>query len=123
MEWVRRNFFTEVKDQKEIYDVMVEQAQNVSPGAQGIFVIPAFMPSGPTKPYGTKGTILGLGLTTSRAQIFRATLEGLSFQLKQAILALQEAFHFEPRGVRAVGGGAKNRLWNQIRADVTNLPV
>lgn len=123
VEWVRRNFFTEAKDQKDIYDLMVEQAQHVSPGAQGIFVVPAFMPSGPTRPYGTKGTILGLSLTTSRAQVFRATLEGLSFQLKQAILALQEAFHFEPRGVRVVGGGAKNKLWNQIRADVTGLPV
>ncbi|MEN3186038.1 MAG: FGGY-family carbohydrate kinase, partial [Atribacterota bacterium] len=72
---------------------------------------------------GTKGTILGLSLTTSRAQVFRATLEGLSFQLKQAILVLQEAFQFESQGVRVVGGGAKNRLWNRIRADVTGLPV
>ncbi|MEN3188609.1 MAG: FGGY family carbohydrate kinase [Atribacterota bacterium] len=123
VEWVRRNFFTEVKDQKGIYDLMVEQAQHVSPGAQGVFLVPAFMPSGPTRPYGTKGTILGLSLTTSRAQVFRATLEGLSFQLKQAILVLQEAFQFESQGVRVVGGGAKNRLWNRIRADVTGLPV
>jgi len=123
VEWVRRNFFAEIKDQGNIYDLMIEQAQSIAPGAQGIFVIPAFMPSGPTKPYGTKGTILGLNLTSSRAQVFRATLEGLSFQLKQAILALQEAFHFEPCGIRVVGGGAKNKLWNQIRADVTGLPV
>ncbi|MGC8778757.1 MAG: FGGY family carbohydrate kinase, partial [Candidatus Caldatribacteriaceae bacterium] len=123
VEWVRRNFFAEVKDRKDIYDLMVEQAQSVTPGAQGIFVVPAFMPSGPTKPYGTRGTILGLGLTSNRAQVFRATLEGLSFQLKQAILALKEAFHFEPRGIRVVGGGAKNKLWNQIRADVTGLLV
>ncbi|MEN3186037.1 MAG: FGGY family carbohydrate kinase, partial [Atribacterota bacterium] len=52
VEWVRRNFFTEVKDQKGIYDLMVEQAQHVSPGAQGVFLVPAFMPSGPTRPYG-----------------------------------------------------------------------
>jgi len=26
-------------------------------------------------------------------------------------------------GIRVVGGGSKNLLWNQIRADVTGLPV
>lgn len=123
IEWVRRNFFAELKDQKNIYELMIEQAQIIPPGAQGVWVIPAFMPSGPTKPHGTKGTILGLGLTSSRAQIFRATLEGLSFQLKQAILALQSAFQVTPHGVRVVGGGAKNKLWNQIRSDVLGLPV
>ncbi len=123
VEWVRRNFFAEVKDQENIYELMIEQAQSVSIGAQGVSFIPAFMPSGPTKPYGTQGTILGLGLTSTRGHIVRATLEGLSFQLKQAVLALREAFHFEPKAVRVVGGGAKNVLWNQIRADVLNLPI
>ncbi|MGQ9473405.1 MAG: FGGY family carbohydrate kinase [Candidatus Caldatribacteriaceae bacterium] len=123
IEWVRRNFFAEIRDQKNIYELMIEQAQSIPPGAQGVWVIPAFMPSGPTKPHGTKGTILGLRLTSSRSQIFRATLEGLSFQLKQAILALQSAFNVTPHGVRVVGGGAKNKLWNQIRSDVLGLPV
>jgi len=123
VEWVRRNFFSDIKDEKNIYEVMIESARSVSPGAGGVVVIPAFMPSGPTKPYATQGTILGLELTSDRGQVFRAALEGLSFQLKEAVLALQEAFDYTPPGVRVVGGGAKNKLWNQIRADVLNLPV
>lgn len=123
VEWVRRNFFSDIKDEKNIYEVMVESARSIPPGAGGIVVIPAFMPSGPTKPYDTQGTILGLELTSDRGQVFRAVLEGLSFQLKEAVLALQEAFGYTPKRVRVVGGGAKNKLWNQIRADVLNLPV
>jgi len=123
VEWVRRNFFSDIKDEKNIYDVMIESARSISPGAGGIVVIPAFMPSGPTKPYATQGTILGLELTSDRGQLFRATLEGLSFQLKEAVLALEEAFGYNPQRVRVVGGGSKNKLWNQIRADVLNLPV
>lgn len=123
VEWVRRNLFSDLKDRSDIYQIMIKEAQSVSPGAGGATVVPAFMPSGPTKPYQTKGTILGLGLTTDRAQIARATFEGLSFQLRQAMEALQEVYSFRPEAVRAVGGGSKNTLWNQIRADVLNLPV
>jgi len=123
VEWVRRNFFSDIKDEKNIYEVMVESARTMPPGAGGIVVIPAFMPSGPTKPYATQGTILGLELTSERGQVFRAVLEGLPFQLKEAVLALEEAFGYNPKKVRVVGGGSKNKLWNQIRADVLNLPV
>jgi len=123
VEWVRRNLFSDVKDDPQIYQIMIQDALSVPPGSNGVVVVPSFMPSGPNKPQGTEGTVLGLGLTSSRAQLFRATLEGLSFQLRQAKEAIEEVYHFSPRGLRVVGGGARNELWNRIRADVLNLPV
>jgi L-fuculokinase len=102
---------------------MIDNAREIEPGSGGVIVVPSFMPSGPNKPYETQGTILGLGLTTDRSQVYRAALEGLSFQLKQAVKAFYETFSFEPTAVRVVGGGSKNHLWNQIRADVLGLPV
>ncbi|HSV30409.1 MAG TPA: FGGY family carbohydrate kinase [Atribacteraceae bacterium] len=123
VEWVRRNFFCDIKDHGEIYRMMIEGAQQVPPGSRGVVAIPSFMPSGPNKPQHTQGTLLGLELTTERVEIFRAVLEGLCYQLKQAVLAFREVFSFVPQGIRVVGGGAKNTLWNQIRADVLNLPV
>ena len=123
VEWMRRNLYSDVKDRPDIYSIMIESARNIEPGGRGVVIIPSFMPSGPNKPYFTQGTITGLGLTTDRSQVYRATLEGLSYQLKQAVKAFQEAFAFDPSGVRVVGGGSKNQLWNQIRADVLGLPV
>jgi len=123
VEWVRRNFFADIKDRSDIYSLMIDNAREIEPGSGGVTVVPSFMPSGPNKPYETQGTILGLGLTTDRSQVYRAALEGLSFQLKQAVKAFYETFSFEPTAVRVVGGGSKNHLWNQIRADVLGLPV
>lgn len=123
VEWIRRNLYADVKDRPDIYSIMIDDARNVEPGGGGVVLIPSFMPSGPNKPYSTQGTILGLGLTTDRSQVFRATLEGLAYQLKQAVKAFQEVYSFEPSGVRIVGGGSRNQLWNQIRADVLGLPV
>ena len=122
LEWVLDEFFPEIGDEK--YDIMTEEARNVAAGSDGVTFIPSFVKeSGPARKYGTMGTVLGLTLRTSRGQIIRSALEGLSFQLKQALRILIEATEIDVKGIRVVGGGAKNLLWNQIRADVTGLPV
>jgi len=122
LEWVRERFFPEFEER--IYEVMVREAEKVPPGAGGVTFIPTLVrESGPFRKYGSLGTILGLTLQTSRGQIYRAALEGLSFQLREALRILIEATEFHPTGIRVVGGGSKNTLWNQIRADVTGLPV
>jgi len=122
LEWVRENFFSEIKNQG--YDVMIREASKIPPGAEGVTFIPSFVrESGPIKKYGALGTILGLTLHVSRGQIYRAALEGLSFQLREALRILIEATGFLPNGIRVVGGGSKNALWNQIRADITGYPI
>jgi len=122
LEWVRELFFPELKGQD--YDAMIKEAEKTPPGAGDVTFIPSlFRESGPARKYGALGTILGLTLQTSRDHIYRAALEGLSFQLREALRILTEAAGFHVSGIRAVGGGSKNALWNRIRADVTGLPI
>ncbi len=124
LEWIRERFFGEIEERGEAYERMIAGAEEIQPGAGGVMMLPSFVPdTGPTAPWHTKGTILGLGLNTSREQIYRAGLEGLCFQLRHAVDVLEKATGFSLQGIRLVGGGAKNRLWNQLRADVTGLPV
>ena len=108
----------------ERYGIMINEATNVPAGSEGLIFIPSFVrESGPTRKYGTMGTLLGLTLRTSRGQVGRSTLEGLSFQLKHALQIFTGATGIDVKGIRVVGGGARNLLWNQIRADVAGLPV
>lgn len=124
LEWLRSYFYADVTDRQDAYGKMIEDARAVRPGADGVTVLPSFVAeTGPTKKYNTRGTILGLEPTTHRGQVYRAGLEGLSFQLRHALGILMEATGFDARGLRVVGGGSRNELWNQIRADVTGLPV
>ncbi|MFW5866977.1 MAG: FGGY family carbohydrate kinase [Armatimonadota bacterium] len=124
LEWIREQFFTDISARAVAYERMIAAAEEVAPGADGVMMIPSFVPdTGPNAPHRTKGTLLGLGLNTSRAQIYRAGLEGLCYQLRHAAEVLQSSTGFEPQGIRLVGGGAKNALWNRLRADVTGLPV
>ncbi|RLE69668.1 MAG: L-fuculokinase [Thermoprotei archaeon] len=122
LEWVKRLLYPELGPGE--YEEMLREAMSIPPGSNGVIFIPSFVrDSGPTRKYGTKGTILGLELGTTRAHLYRAAVEGLSLQLRLALEILEEAFSFKARGVRVVGGGSKNELWNMIRAEVLGIPV
>jgi xylulokinase len=49
-------------------------------------------------------------------------LEGNAFGLRDVVERLR-ALGVATRAVRLLGGGARSRLWAQVRADVTGLPV
>lgn len=124
LEWIREQFFSGITARAAAYERMIAAAEKVEPGAGGVMVLPSFVPdTGPNARHRTKGTILGLGLNTTRGQIYRAGLEGLCYQLRHAVEVLRESTGFEPEGIRLVGGGARNQLWNRLRADITGLPI
>ena len=123
IEWVGKSFYSDVA-REYLHPAMIEDAQKVAPGSGGVDVVPSFVAgTGHLRKYNTKGTITGLGITTSRAQVYRATLEGLSYQLNEAVEILKKSTGIRPDAIRVAGGGAKNSLWNQIRAEATGLPI
>jgi len=122
LEWVRERFYPELPE--GYYETLIRDASGVQPGSGGLLFIPSFVKdSGPTRRFKTEGTLLGLTLSSSRAQVYRSALEGLSCQLKLAVNALVESTGFHIDAIRVVGGGSKNRLWNQLRADITGMPI
>ncbi|HEY9074392.1 MAG TPA: RNA-guided endonuclease IscB, partial [Desulfobaccales bacterium] len=54
--------------------------------------------------------------------LVRALLEGVAFMLRQN-LEFIERTGMEIKEIRSTGGGARSRLWNQIKADVCDRPV
>jgi L-fuculokinase len=119
LEWFSRNFYAELKGD-DLYNAMIKDAESELPGAQGISVDPAFYDDGSSI---NSGTIKGLTISTSRGQIYRAFLESLAFRLREGLEALEAAGKFKAERIICVGGGSKNRLWNQLRADVCKVPI
>jgi L-fuculokinase len=123
LEWVKGSFFPGASGD-EGYEQMRAAAEAVPVGAGGVTFLPSFVrDSGPTARYGVPGAILGLSLQTSPGQVYRAALEGLCFQMRWALEILASGAGFSARGLRVVGGGSRNDLWNQLRADISGLPV
>jgi len=119
VEWVRNRFYSEYNSEN-CYDIMINDAMQVDVGSNGVFINPDF---NNIKNNSLKGQINGLTLNTTRGEIIRAAFEALSFQTKFALDALENAGNFKAEKVICVGGGSKNEFWNQIRADVLNLPI
>ena len=89
----------------------------------GILVLPHI--SGAATPYmdiGSRGAIVGITADTGVTELYRACMEGVVYEMRLNYDALK------PTGVRftklnATGGGAKSRIWMQMKADVLGLPI
>ncbi len=66
-----------------------------------------------------RGCYIGISSKTTKAEIARATLEGVAFSIKQALLELGVS----PNKISIIGGGGKETAWNQIFADVLDSKV
>lgn len=88
-----------------------------------LLVLPYFTPSG--TPYfdaDVPGVILGLRMTTTRHEILRGLLEGVAFEMRLNLDILNRS-GIAVDELIAIGGGAKNRKWLQLKADVLNTPI
>jgi L-fuculokinase len=117
LEWIKRNCygFEERTVPGKVYDIMIDEASKVEAGAGGIKIDTDF--------HINKGSIKGLGINSTRGQVYRAALEALSEKTKQSLEFLQEAGSFKADSLIVVGGGSKNSLWNSIRANILGIPV
>lgn len=105
------------------YALMDRRAATVPAGCRGLLFLPYLM--GERSPHwnpAARGVFLGLTLTHSRAEMIRAVLEGVSFNLRIILEAFLRQGVRVP-SIRVIGGGAKGALWCQILADVMNRPI
>lgn len=89
----------------------------------GLLVLPHF--AGAATPYmdtGSKGAILGLTTDSTAADIYRACMEGVVYEMYLNAAALQGSGCRFTR-MNATGGGARSKEWMQMKADMFNLPI
>ena len=105
---------------ENIYDLLLQQVP-VEPST--LLVLPYFTPSGtPYFDLRTPGVVFGLRLSTSRGELLRALLEGVALEMRVNTEILGRA-GIPIREFRASGGGARNARWNQLKADILEIPI
>ena len=113
IEWVKAACF-----RGESYDTMDAEAAAIPPGCDGVTMVPDFLASGDRK-----GSIGGLVLGRTRGHIYRAAMEALTWRLKSRLRRLESVGGFKSEFLILVGGGARNSVWTQMRADILRIPV
>ena len=107
----------------DAYDLLTNLASTAPPGSDGLLMLPHL--SGALSPiYNSqaRGVFCGFSLAHQKSHFVRAILEAVAFMLRRNLNMVIES-GIEAREIRSSGGGARSELWNQIKADVCNIPV
>ena len=100
------------------------EAAGVGAGSDGVVFLPYLMGErSPVWDGKASGAFVGLSLFHTRAHLYRAVLEGVTFALRHNIEAGRRNLQSLDDTLIAVGGAAHSDLWMQVAADITGYPV
>ena len=105
------------------YDAMTAKAENVPVGSDGLIFLPYL--TGERTPHNdanARGVFFGLNFAHDAGHLTRAVFEGVCFAMRDS-LELMRAQGVSPSEVRAIGGGARSRMWLQTLSNVFGLPI
>ena len=106
------------------YDAITDAAATVPAGSGGVIFAPWLKGErSPVEDRNLRGSFVNVSLSSTRAAMARAVLEGVAYNARW-LLEATERFAGRPLdGLRILGGGAQSTLWCQIHADVIGRPV
>ncbi len=105
---------------EDAYDLILAGASN---GPTTLMVLPHFSGAGtPLLDTTSKGAILGMTFATTQADIAKAILEALTFELRTNIDLLRSS-GIAINELHVVGGGAQSDLWLRLKADICRTPL
>lgn len=128
LRWFRDHFFNTLHGELqswsfELYDQLIALAAQVPPGSDGLFFSPhlggRICPATPEM----RGAWIGFSWSHKQAHFARSILESVAYEYAYYLSILREAVpDLALTETRAIGGGARNDLWNQIKANVSGVP-
>jgi xylulokinase len=106
------------KEGRDVYDVITQEAESVSPGSEGLFFLPYL--NGERTPHGSasaRGAFVGATIRHEKKHFSRSVLEGVTFAMRDS-LEIVKRLGIPLDQIRLTGGGAKSRFWRQLQADI-----
>lgn len=120
------------------YEIITDTASAAREGAGGVMFLPYLM--GERTPHNdgsARAALVGMTARTTKAEISRAVLEGITFGLADSLALIRESRaarsngaasegsgeQRELRDIRLTGGGARSPFWRQLMADIFGVPV
>jgi sugar (pentulose or hexulose) kinase len=121
--WLRDAIFSDAGPsprEPDDYAWINAEAAKSAAGAGGVVFLPYLL--GERTPLwdpGARGAWIGMSLGTGRHDLIRAVLESTGYGMRQMLEIEETRGGLEVGEVLIVGGGARNRFWTQIKADIT----
>jgi sugar (pentulose or hexulose) kinase len=120
VEWLRELLDTGALSYSDIMSLL----EQVDPGPTGILYYPYLSGCGaPSTNAMAKAAWIGLNARHHRGDMFKAVLEGNAYQMEWLRLEAEKIGREPINKLVVVGGGAKNKHWMQIKADVSGIDL
>lgn len=101
------------------YDIITLEAAEAPIGCHGLLFFPFFnSQANPHFHDNARGGMLGITQIHTRKHAARAVLEGVIYELRMAVEAMEGALGRPFDTIRLSGGGAKSLFWSQMQADI-----
>lgn len=113
-----------VRTKKDVFEILDQMAGKSQAGSHGLFFLPYL--TGERCPHpdpSAQGAWIGLTRGSTRADLVRAVMEGVTFNMNAILRILREGMKLQVKQVRCTGGGAKSKLWRSMQADIYNAPL
>lgn len=119
--WVRDMLYpSEAFSHEDIYTRMDAEAADVPIGSGGLCFLPLMAGSAyPKANDAIRGGWIGASLSTTRAALVRAALEGICYEMRQILESSGQTF----ASIALLGGATRSDLWNQMQANIYGCPV
>ncbi|MCI1859789.1 MAG: xylulokinase [Sporolactobacillus sp.] len=117
--WFQRAFYPDTSISE-----LVTGIEKVPIGANGLIFTPYL--NGERTPLfdaDIRGALIGVDSCQNKLSVVRSIIEGITLSLKDSQQMIENEASPQIKEVICVGGGARNRTWLQMQADVFNHPV
>jgi xylulokinase len=112
-------WFRDSITRSDSYEELVESAATVPAGSGGVMFTPWLNGERtPVEDRTLRGAFLNVSLATGREHLSRAVLEGVAFNARWLLDAVESFVHRPLKSLRILGGGARSDLWCQVHADI-----
>ena len=102
----------------------VEALANTVPDNGGVYLVPAFAGLGaPHWDQRARGAIFGLTRASTAGHIARAALEGIAYQVKDVLSAMEADSGIKIQELRVDGGATVNDTLMQFQSDILQIPL
>ena len=125
--WFRDQFYNVLRgtlqSEEDLYSQLEQFAEKAPLGANNLYFSPhltgRICPATPEM----RGAWIGFSFSHSQEHFYRAILEAVAYEYAYYLQILKDLIpNLNLTEARAIGGGARSGIWNQIKADVLGIP-
>ncbi|MGT2799638.1 xylulokinase [Streptococcus marmotae] len=118
------NWFKEMFAPTLSYEELLQSIDSIEPGSNGLLFAPYLLGERtPHRDSHVRASFIGIDASHSFVHFVRSVLEGITFSLKDSQTLLADVADKSFTKIISIGGGAKNKDWLQMQADIFNADI